>query len=145
MYLFILESIGTQELILIGMVALIVFGPRKLPDLARTIGKTMADFRKVTGEFKQTWEKEVEEDKKMFQTLGEDPILENNSIALPEQNSIAPTTKIEEKLLSAPTIKELSPEEVARIFNKDKTIEVEPAQTEEPKPETATLTKRDWL
>ena len=59
MYLFIFESIGTSELILIGMVALIVFGPRKLPQIARTVGKTMADFRKTTNDFKSTWEKEV--------------------------------------------------------------------------------------
>jgi len=127
------------------MVALIVFGPRKLPDLARTIGKTMADFRKVTGEFKQTWEKEVEEDKKMFQTLGEDPMLENNSIAPTVQTSIAPTVQTEEKLLTAPTIKELSPEEIAKIFNKDKEIVVEPTKIEEVQPESTKLTKRDWL
>ncbi len=47
-YIFIFESIGTSELMLIGLVALIVFGPRKLPELARTIGKTMAEFRRST-------------------------------------------------------------------------------------------------
>ena len=60
MFLFILESIGTSELLLIGVIALIFLGPRKLPQIARTIGKTMADFRKTTSEFKSTWEKEVD-------------------------------------------------------------------------------------
>lgn len=59
MVLFILESIGTSELILIGIIALIFLGPRKLPQIARTIGKTMADFRNTTTEFKSTWEREV--------------------------------------------------------------------------------------
>ena len=59
MLLFILESIGTSELILIGIIALIFLGPRKLPQIARTIGKTMADFRSTTNEFKSTWEREV--------------------------------------------------------------------------------------
>ena len=59
MFLFILESIGTSELILIGIIALIFLGPRKLPQIARTIGKTMADFRSTTNEFKSTWEREV--------------------------------------------------------------------------------------
>lgn len=59
MFLFILESIGMQELLLVGIVALIVFGPRKLPEMAKMIGKTMAEFRRVTGEFKETWEKEA--------------------------------------------------------------------------------------
>lgn len=48
-----------QELLLVGIVALIVFGPRKLPEMAKMIGKTMAEFRRVTGEFKETWEKEA--------------------------------------------------------------------------------------
>lgn len=48
------------ELFFIGVVALIVFGPRKLPQMARTIGKAMAEFRKATSDFKETWEKEVD-------------------------------------------------------------------------------------
>ena len=60
MFLFILESIGTSELILIGIIALIFLGPRKLPQIARTIGKTMADFRNTTNEFKSTWQREVD-------------------------------------------------------------------------------------
>jgi len=59
MFLFIFESIGTSELILIGAVALIVFGPRKLPQMAKTLGKAMADFKNTTNEFKSTWEREV--------------------------------------------------------------------------------------
>lgn len=58
-YLFIFESIGTQELILIGIVALMFLGPRKLPEYAKKIGKFMADFRSTTQEFRDTWEKEV--------------------------------------------------------------------------------------
>ena len=58
MFLFIFESIGTSELMLIGAVALIVFGPRKLPQLAKTLGKTIADFKNTTNEFKTTWERE---------------------------------------------------------------------------------------
>lgn len=60
MPLFIFESIGMSELFLIGIVALIVFGPRKLPQIARKAGKTMTELRKVTNEFKDTWQKEVE-------------------------------------------------------------------------------------
>jgi Tat protein translocase TatB subunit len=58
-FLFILESIGTSELILIGIVALIFLGPRKLPEYAKMIGKYMADFRKTTSEFRETWEREA--------------------------------------------------------------------------------------
>ena len=58
-YLFILESIGTSELMLIGLIALIVFGPRKIPELARTIGKVMTEFRRSTDDFKKTWAQEA--------------------------------------------------------------------------------------
>jgi sec-independent protein translocase protein TatB len=57
--LFIFESIGTSELILVGIVALIFLGPRKLPEMARKIGKMMAEFRSTTTEFKETWQREV--------------------------------------------------------------------------------------
>ena len=60
MFLFVFESIGTSELILIGIVALMFLGPRKLPQIAKTIGKTLADFRNTTNEFKATWQREVD-------------------------------------------------------------------------------------
>lgn len=60
MFLFILDSIGTSELILIGIIALMFLGPRKLPQIAKTIGKTLADFRSTTNEFKSTWQREVD-------------------------------------------------------------------------------------
>ena len=68
MFLFIFESIGTSELILIGIVALIFLGPRKLPEMARKIGKIMAEFRGTANEFKETWQREVsfEEEAKAF-------------------------------------------------------------------------------
>jgi TatA/E family protein of Tat protein translocase len=55
----ILETIGTTELIFILVIALIFFGPRKLPQLARSMGKGLAEFRKASDDFKRTWEREV--------------------------------------------------------------------------------------
>jgi Tat protein translocase TatB subunit len=49
-------GIGMPELILILAVALIVIGPKKLPDLARTLGKTFREFKKATQEFRETIE-----------------------------------------------------------------------------------------
>ena len=56
-------SIGTQEIIIIFIIALIVFGPRKLPELGKTIGKGLAEFKKASNELRQTWEDEVKLDK----------------------------------------------------------------------------------
>ena len=59
MFAFILESLGATELLFILAIALIFFGPRKLPQLARSMGKGLAEFRKASDEFKRTWEREV--------------------------------------------------------------------------------------
>ncbi|HEX8163641.1 MAG TPA: twin-arginine translocase TatA/TatE family subunit [Pyrinomonadaceae bacterium] len=51
-----LESIGTTELLAILVVALIVFGPRKLPELARGLGRGMTEFKRASEDFQRTWE-----------------------------------------------------------------------------------------
>jgi Tat protein translocase TatB subunit len=56
-------TLGGPELILIFVVALIVFGPRKLPDIGKSLGKMMAEFRRASNEFKSTIESEVEAEK----------------------------------------------------------------------------------
>ncbi len=58
--LLVFESIGTPELALIVIAALLLFGPRKLPEIGRMLGKTMGEFRRASEEFKRTWEMEVE-------------------------------------------------------------------------------------
>ena len=52
--------LGLPELILIFFVALIVFGPRKLPEIGRTLGKALGEFKKATEELKNTIEREVQ-------------------------------------------------------------------------------------
>ena len=88
MFLFIFESIGTSELLLIGVIALIFLGPRKLPQMARTIGKSMAEFRRATNEFKSTWEREVDlesyEPDETPQSIARTTTVESHSIAPPE-------------------------------------------------------------
>jgi Tat protein translocase TatB subunit len=58
-------GIGMPELIVIMVIALIVIGPKKLPDLARSLGKGMAEFRKATQEIKESLD--VDEDIKEVQ------------------------------------------------------------------------------
>ncbi len=52
-------SIGMPELIIIFVIALIIFGPRKLPELGRSLGKSIAEFKKASNELKSTLEEEI--------------------------------------------------------------------------------------
>jgi len=52
-------GIGLPEIIIILVIALIVFGPKKLPELAKSLGKGMAEFKKATDEFKSSIENDV--------------------------------------------------------------------------------------
>lgn len=52
-------GIGMPELIIILAIALVVIGPTKLPDLARSLGKGMAEFKRATNDFKRGVEEEV--------------------------------------------------------------------------------------
>ncbi|MBM3735571.1 MAG: hypothetical protein FJW39_07265 [Acidobacteria bacterium] len=51
--------LGWQETIFIFVLALLVFGPKKLPELGKTIGKAMTEFRRASSELKSTWDREM--------------------------------------------------------------------------------------
>ena len=52
-------SLGMPELIVIFIIALIVFGPRKLPELGRSLGRSIAEFKKATNELQSSLEDEI--------------------------------------------------------------------------------------
>jgi sec-independent protein translocase protein TatA len=55
-------SVGMPELLVIFTIALLIFGPRKLPELGRSLGKTISEFKRATNELRETVEREVEAD-----------------------------------------------------------------------------------
>jgi sec-independent protein translocase protein TatA len=63
--------IGFPELLIILVVALIVFGPRKLPELGRSLGKSLSEFKRASNELRNTLEEEVRlEDQKAKPVAG---------------------------------------------------------------------------
>jgi sec-independent protein translocase protein TatA len=51
--------LGMPELIVIFVIALLVFGPRKLPELGRSLGKSLGEFKRASNELRNTLEEEV--------------------------------------------------------------------------------------
>ncbi|OFW07537.1 MAG: hypothetical protein A3H96_07315 [Acidobacteria bacterium RIFCSPLOWO2_02_FULL_67_36] len=55
-------SIGMPELIIIFVIALIIFGPRKLPELGRSLGKSINEFKRASNELKSTLDEEIRQE-----------------------------------------------------------------------------------
>ncbi len=51
--------IGMPEMVVIAVIALIIFGPRKLPELGKSLGKSIAEFKRASNELKNTLEDEI--------------------------------------------------------------------------------------
>jgi len=60
-------NLGLQEMIVILIIALIVFGPKKLPEIGKSLGKGISEFKKASNELVRSWEQEVEAEKKSEQ------------------------------------------------------------------------------
>ncbi len=137
-YLFILESIGTSELLMIGVIALIIFGPRKLPQMMRTIGKTIAEFRRSTDDFKRTWQKEVDFEDIETQTSESSELLLGNQ---PKNgDSIRTTSDLETDKITAPEIREVSRDDFSVNIPKIETPAVNEVETA-----INSADKRNWL
>ena len=52
-------SIGMPELVIILVIALIIFGPRKLPELGRSLGKSIGEFKRASNELRHTLDEEI--------------------------------------------------------------------------------------
>lgn len=140
MYLIILDSLGSIELLFIAIMALVFFGPRKLPQLSRTIGKNLAEFRRASEDFKRTWEREV-----ALEEFKQDP--DNLSLTSYDDNSILSSDEITRNY------NEASPESASEtdLAAQPESTTVEPPVSTEAigTTDTATqsepLSKQNWL
>jgi TatA/E family protein of Tat protein translocase len=142
-FAFILEGLGSTELIFILVVALIFFGPRKLPQLARSMGKGLSEFRKASDDFKRTWEREV---------ALEGARAEDNSVLEleHEQASYEATQSVDQPLVE--------PANPDLVVARDSSVEITPepatpesapepvqASSEIAPPDAQPIRKQDWL
>jgi sec-independent protein translocase protein TatA len=103
--------IGFPELIIIFVVALIVFGPRKLPELGRSLGKSLAEFKRASNDLRNTLDEEIRQDER-----------KSASVTSTQAPTVLPTPAIgpyDPPALSAPTAPEnlahdAAPETIAR-------------------------------
>lgn len=144
MYLLIFESLGTSELLLIGLVALIIFGPRKLPEMMKKFGSIMAEFKRSTNEFKESWEREVSFENLEKQHSEEKKLLENRV-----ENSIGKESYPLENEIIVPEIKEIKGDQFEQVLSEKVNESSDDLETEKVlisnEVKNDLNDKRDWL
>ena len=65
-------NLGFPEILIIFIIALLVFGPRKLPELGKSLGKGLAEFKRASNELKRTWEEEVKTEEEELRKIQKD-------------------------------------------------------------------------
>lgn len=137
MFALILESLGSTELLFILVIALIFFGPRKLPQLARSMGKGLAEFRKASDDFKRTWEREV--------ALESAKADDNSLIEADEQPVYEGPQGFDEPVIETPNSELV----VARESQVQNSSEIAPEEieisAETTQPELEPIRKQNWL
>jgi sec-independent protein translocase protein TatA len=147
MVLLFLESLGTTELLVILVVALVLFGPRRLPEITRKFGKSLNEFKRASDEFKQTWEREV-----AMENVEREAAIDRALVAEPQPQGFATEANSGGTPEAAPrdiTDAAFAPVQGANIARGTHVETPAPAAVSDAAPETATeqqpTRKTDWL
>jgi len=126
-------GIGMPEMILILAIALIVIGPKKLPDLAKSLGRALGEFKKATSDLKRSMEvEELSEVKSAFNELNQDI---NQSLKGEPKEKDAPAKTETEATEAAPDTQQDPQKPLGDLkkafddLNQDKATDAEPAPT----------------
>lgn len=82
-------SIGMPELIVIFVIALIIFGPRKLPELGRSLGRSINEFKRASNELKNTLEEEIRVDEQRATTAKPATPAQTTEASAPADQSVS--------------------------------------------------------
>jgi TatA/E family protein of Tat protein translocase len=88
-------SVGVPELIIIFTIALIIFGPRKLPELGKSLGKSLAEFKRASNELKSTLDEEIRMEERRSAERQEPP--RSNTV-----HDVPPATGTDDSIGSVP-------------------------------------------
>lgn len=123
-------NLGWTEILVILGVALMIFGPRKLPELGKSLGASLAQFRRASEDFKRTWEDEVETEKRRLETAITAPAEEPTfGPIVTTSEEVTPPTVLE-KTAAPPPAEDASAEE-APVVEEGQSVKAE--------------TRRDWM
>lgn len=109
---FVVGPIGVPELIFLFVLALLIFGPRKLPELGRSLGKALTEFRRASSELRMTVEEEMRELER-----------QSSELAATARDAIAP---LEEPVASSCLPAEPPPETPATLAGEEKSTDGQP-------------------
>jgi TatA/E family protein of Tat protein translocase len=96
-------DIGLQEMLVIGVIALLVFGPSKLPELGRMVGRTLREFRRASDEFRSTVETNLH-------IHDPEPVITPDPSPEPVPTEFAPATAVEPTVPATPADPTPAPE-----------------------------------
>ena len=136
-----LEFLGTTELIVIAAVALLVFGPRKLPEIGRTIGRSLAEFKRASEDFKRTWEYEVDMERSESETRVE-PAGAHAALPAGEAAAVVNNGEGDDNGLAPAATEDLTVARTPTDYSTAPTAEVEEPSVEE---SSAPGGKKEWL
>jgi sec-independent protein translocase protein TatA len=94
-------NIGLPELLIIVTIALIVFGPNKLPELAKAFGKAMREFKKATEEVKESFEAETKDLEELKDTLTQENLLADLGEEIGSTEPLTETPPSEEETVTS--------------------------------------------
>lgn len=134
-------SLGMPEILMILVIALIIFGPRKLPELGKTLGNSLAQFRRASEDFKRQWEDEVEIERRRID-VPEAPAVEHAAQSASigegetkpepaEEPAVEPTASVAEEPLA--------------VANTGDTVSASEAVASAHSDHIPQETKRDWM